>query len=231
MTINDDLIFTEEELKGAEFIPEGEEPGGQDYDQPDSSFVTGDKRSPTAKTYERKTRKVLNAVFRQAVVHESTVPDAAAIIMYGPQFAEKLGDLAAHDVRVRRGIDMITEGSENPYLAFAVAAFPLVTQVWRNHEESLSPTGAVQAIKQSRARAKEKPTRQIKIPFTKRFLRIRFRLSFAGLRNMTNDPNALASYVFSNQEILDSMAKAGITQVAFNGSNPAAAKSNSRPQR
>src|SRR5215831_13481509 len=163
----------EEAQKYVEDGPVGEE----EYDTPQAEFVQPSIRGPVAKRYEKKIKTVLNFIFKQAVAHDAGVPDAAAIIMYGPPFAEKWGDLAEHDKRIRRGIDMLLEGSENPYLAAAVATAPLLLQLYRNHEQVLSPSGAVEAIKKSRARAKEREPRRLRIPFTKRYIEFRFKLS------------------------------------------------------
>jgi hypothetical protein len=195
--------------------------GIDEYDEPEPEFVQSTTRGRTAKQYEKKIKTVLNTIFRQTVAHQAAVPDAAAILMYGPAFAEKWGDLAETDKRVRRGIDMVLEGTENPYLAAAIATMPLVLQVYRNHEEALSPSGAVQAIKKSRAQAKEREPKRFRIPFTKKYLEFRFRLRVPAVQNMTNDPDQLAAYVFNNADIIEALKKAGIETVGgvnLNGS-------------
>ena len=192
-----------------------------EYDTPDEQFVQATVRGRTAKSYEKKIKTVMNVLFRQTVAHRATVPDAATILMYGPNFAEKWGDLAEHDKRVRRGIDMLLDGTENPYLAAAMATAPLLLQVYRNHEDALSPSGAVEAIKKSRARVKEREPRRVRIPFTKRYLEFRWKLNVPAVKNLTNEPQQLASYVFSNPEILTAMQRAGITTIGgvnLNGS-------------
>jgi len=216
--------FLDEELSG-EFLSgppeEMPEPGdgvppreGEEYDRPEPGFVAGNYRNPVARRYEKKVKAILNVVFRQTVANESTVPDAAAILMYGPQFCEKAGDLANHDPRARKAIDMITEGSENPYLAFALAAMPLALQVYRNHEQSLNPKGVVEGVRKRRETAKQRDARRIKIPFTKRYISFRWQLTLPSVHNLTNEPRALVSHVFSDPNILLAMQKAGIDQVA-----------------
>ncbi len=204
--------ITDEELH-SEFIegPEAEAltDTEADFDQPDANFVEPDKRTIRAKSYERKVRKALNAVFRETVKHESTVPDAAALVMYGPAFAEKTGDLADVDPRVRRAVDWIMDGTENPYIAFAFATMPLAMQLYRNHQDHIAPSAIVQTVKRRRAEVKQREGKTFKIPFTKRSFTIRFR--FAGVEQLTNDPEQLAQYVFSQQPILDAMEKANIT--------------------
>jgi hypothetical protein len=186
---------------------------GEEFDEPEAGFVQSTARTPTAKKYERKLKTVMNTIFRQTVAHQPTVPDAAAILMYGPAFSEKWGDLAGHDARVRRGIDMILSGTENPYIAAATATLPLVLQVYRNHEEALSPKGAVEAIRKSRAEAKQREPRRVRIPFTKRYLEFRIRLRLPAVENMTNDPQQLAAYVFNDPNIIAAMRKANIETI------------------
>jgi hypothetical protein len=186
---------------------------GEEYDEPAPGFVQSSTRGLVAKRYEKKIKTVLNVIFRQTVAHPAAVPDAAAILMYGPNFAEKWGDLAAHDARVRRGVDMILEGAENPYLAAGMASLSLVLQVYRNHEEALSPKGAVEAIRKTRADAKQREPKRLRIPFTKRYLEFRFRLRVPAVQNMTNDPQQLAAYVFNNPDIIAAMRKAGIETI------------------
>jgi CDP-glycerol glycerophosphotransferase (TagB/SpsB family) len=156
---------------------------------------------------------------RAAAQHESTVPDAAAIIMYGPTFSEKWGNLAAQDARIARGIDFILEGTENPYIAAAVAGLPLIAQVYRNHQASLNPQAVMETVKRSRAETKQRQGRTFRIPFTKRTVTIRFRFQLPAVENFTNDPDALAHYVFEDPKIQKAMEKANI-QVAMNGSKP-----------
>lgn len=198
-----------------------------EYDEPASEFVQAVTRGPIARRYEKKIKTVLNTIFRQTVAHPGTVPDAAAIIMYGPALAEKWGNLAEHDKRVRKGIDMVLDGTENPYLAAAIATVPLLLQAYRNHEDALSPSGAVEAIKQSRARAKEREPKKIRIPFTKKHIEFRWKMSVPAVRNMTNEPDRLSAYVFNNPEIIAAMKKAGIEVIGgvnINGSSDQRAK-------
>lgn len=207
-TFFDDL----DDLPDEEGARIAEEMAGE-YDVPEGEFVQTTPRGPTAKKYEKKIKTVLNVIFRQTVAHQAAVPDAAAILMYGPNFSEKWGDLAAHDPRVRKGIDMILEGAENPYLAAGMASVSLLLQVYRNHEDNLSPKGAVQAIKKSRADAKQREPKRLRIPFTKRYIEFRFQLKMPAVQNMTNDPQQLAAYVFNNPDIIEAMKKAGIETI------------------
>jgi hypothetical protein len=218
--MTEDVTFAPGELDD-EFVQADEIPQGaaeETYDEPDPGFIKGNARTVRGRKYEQSTRTILNTLFKEAVAHESTVPDAAAIIMYGPGFSERLGNLADHDARVRRGLDMLMEGAENPYLAFAMVGIPFVAQLYRNHQDTLAPRAILKSVKTHRAEAKEKPGgRQFKIPFTKRTFTVHFRLSAPPIENFTSDPTALANHVFSDPSIIASLEKAGITNVAFNG--------------
>lgn len=170
------------------------------FDYPDSKFIPKQTRPSGAVKYERKTRALLNIAMRSTVESPQTVADAAAIIMYGPTLAEKMGNLAATDERVARGIDFITEGTENPYAAVAFATFPLVLQVLRNHEPQI-----------------EIKPRGIKIPFSKgKRLNFKFGVKLGKLRRITNDPEAFTKHVM-NPEILDALRKQGVNVASVNG--------------
>lgn len=218
MATTDDMIMTAEDLAD-EFIGEipEDQVGDVEFDAPPPGFVEPTRRPPRAKQYEKKAKKFLNVVMRSAVQHEATVPDAAAIIMYGPEFCEKLGDLANHDARVRRGVDFIMEGAENPYLAFAIAALPMAAQVYRNHQQEMAPRAIVESVRRGRAEAKDRPGRKIRIPFTKRTISVRFRIHFPSVENFSNEPAALKDYVFGDENITAALQKAGIEVAGLNG--------------
>lgn len=165
----------------------------EDYTEPKAEFLGKDKRRPYSVQYERKVKGVLNGLMRGALSNPHTVPDAAAIIMYGPTFSETMGDWAASDARVRKAIDFITTGTENPAIAAMVAFAPLVLQIIRNHE----PVAEVEP-------------RRIRIPFTKKYIRLRFKVKLGKLRNMTNDPHEFTHWVLSNPKIQEALSKQGI---------------------
>lgn len=221
-------LFTDEELQSDFFAPDenAPDPNGADNLPPIDSDLAGEGESlsPVARRYQKKVRRVMATAFRFTVGQRATVPDAAAIIMHGPELAEKAGILADKDPRFRRGIDMLTEGTENPYLAFAFAAIPLAMQVFRNHEDVLSPRAIIEARKQYKAYQEANPTpgKEWRIPGTKRKIRVRFRLHFPAIRNFTNDPNALSQYVFLNPDMVEAMQRFGISNPyqSQNGSHP-----------
>jgi hypothetical protein len=220
----EDFLLDQEQMTD-EFIGELPETAvPEEYDEPEPGFVEPSRRPPRAKQYQKKAQRFLNVIMRSAVKHEETLPDAAAIIMYGPDFCEKLGDLANHDARVRRGVDFIMEGAENPYLAFAIAALPMAAQVYRNHQQEMAPRAIVESVRRGRAAAKDQPGRKIRIPFTKRTISVRFRIHFPSVENFSNEPAALTEFVFGDDKIRAALQKAGIEVASLNGNAARARK-------
>lgn len=146
-----------------------------DPDTPDTGVTQPPKRSRRAKQYEQQVGGIFGAAARTALEHPATVADGAAMLYYVPNIAQKFGDLADADERVRKGIDFLTGGVENPYAAALAATAPLILQILRNHEPTLEPS-----------------IRGLRIPFTKRVFKIRFGIKLGRLRQMfTHDPDEL----------------------------------------
>lgn len=159
-----------------------------------SLVVDAPKRSERAQEYEKRVGGMLNSAMKGLAEKESTVPDAAAIILLGPAFASKLGDLADEDAKVRTAIDFVTSGTGNPYIALAFAALPLAAQIIRNHETDNAVNMAV------------------KVPFTKRRFNVPFKIKLRNpfLRGMTNEPTALANSVFTDPRITEALTSQGV---------------------
>lgn len=166
---------------------------GIQTDEPDATFIKKPRRDRNAAAYEKKVKNLLNAGMRLTIQNPATIPDAAALIMYGGELSRTMGDLAAKDPWVRRSIDFISGGADNPYLAVIAAATPLVLQLLRNHEP-----------------VAEMPVRRIRIPFTKRELRIKFRIKLGKLRNLSNDPQQFTAHVLSNADVQAELQRQGI---------------------
>jgi hypothetical protein len=190
------------------------------YDEADPTFAKQKPRPVKARAYEKKVSGILRAGFKYTAEHEATVPDAAAILLYGPEFCRATGDLANADERVAKAIDWLTEGTENPYLAFAFAAIPFAAQLYRNHEDVANPKAMATAIKESRGKRKEKAPREYKIPFTNRTLRLRIAFSLPSLKLITSPPEALTEHVFTNPDILRTLEKEEIN-LAWNRASTA----------
>lgn len=168
-----------------------------DYVTPDASAVGGKHRRPRgAIAYEGKLRSIFATAIKSTAQHPNTVPDSAALILYSPKVAQKLGDLAAQNERLANGIDMIMEGTDNPVLAAAVAIAPLVFQLARNHEPVLEP----------RARGFRIPL-LMKKPFR---LPIKLGIRLGVFRNATFEPSSIADTVFGDPAVLAAFAKQDI---------------------
>lgn len=164
------------------------------YDEPSSTFIKKPKRSPNAVYYQKKVNNIFRDMFLVMAANPRTVADSAAIVMEGPGIAEKAGDLAAHDEKFAKAIDMITQGTENPYLALAWTAAPLLFQFIRNHETDVQPT-----------------LKSWRIPFTKKTLNFKWKFRLGKkARNLTNDPRQLTDYVFSDPDIAEMIRKEDI---------------------
>jgi hypothetical protein len=165
------------------------------FDSPDASFVKPPPRKRNAAAYEKKIKGLFQVPLRYAVTHEATVPDAAAILMYGPGIASAWGNAAAHDERIARAVDFLTTGTENPLAAAVLSTAPLFLQMVRNHEPQLEPT-----------------TRGIRVPFTrgKRVLKLRIGIKLNRLRPLTNDPEKFADHVFNAPDVRDMLTKQGV---------------------
>lgn len=166
----------------------------QTFDEPDADFLTDVKRSPKATKYERKSAAWFNSLFRASLSNPETVPDAAVISMHAKPISRAVGDLAAVDPRVERAIDFVNTGTSNPYAAVIFATMPLVLQLIRNHD--------IPVLNNSFKL-------NVKIPFGKRKGEV-WRSLTVDPRNFTNDPDALAEYVFSNPEMLAALEKRGL---------------------
>jgi|SRR5882724_1783141 len=160
-----------------------------DPDTPDPTITQEPKRTLRAKRYEKKIGGIFGAAARTSLEHPATIADGAAMLYYVPNIAKKLGDLADVDDNVRKGIDFLTGGVENPYAAALAAVAPLVFQIIRNHEPVLEPS-----------------MRGLRIPFTKRTIKLKFGIKLGRLRQMfTHDPEELieAALTRENRLILE----------------------------
>jgi hypothetical protein len=167
------------------------------FDEPDETLLKTPRRKRGEAEYAKKMHTGLSVLTKLAIEHEPTRPDAAALLMYGPDLANSMGRLAAEDARVANMIDMLTEGATNPYAAVLMAATPLLLQVIRNHEPTFEPKN-----------------RGFKIPFTKgrRTWAPRFKigLRLGNLRGMTHEPDVFTDSVFNRPQIRKVMMDLGM---------------------
>lgn len=197
VTINfDELEFEPSDQLFDQEPPDPELIEREQYDEPDKNFFKGARRKPGSADYENKVKSALNDVMRICIASPTTEPDAAALIMYGSQFSRAMGDLAAENEWVRKGIDFVAGGTTSPIGMAIATGMPLVLQILRNHESKLKA---------------DIPTKRIKIPFTKRYLTIKLRVNLGKrLRNMTNDPQEFRHWVLDNPAIREALKKQGI---------------------
>lgn len=193
------MDFTDIELENE---PEPSEPPWENASdtvpsagEPNDTLLNEEKRTRRAEKYEKKAQRPLRYAFAIAVQHPLTVPDSAAILEYGPNLAEKIGDLADHDAKVRKAVDFLSDDTlGNPYLACVAAAVPLVMQILRNHEPQLVPE-----------------VRGIRIPFIKRTIKLRFGIKLGRLRAVTKPPQEFGEKYFNSPKIVEKMQSLGIT--------------------
>jgi hypothetical protein len=166
-----------------------------------AEFVHGAPESLTARKYRKKTAKALGHIWRPLLGQPQTLPDAATIIKYGPDIAKAVGDLADQDPRARKAIDFVTEGVDNPYINLLAFTVPMIAQLMRNHEHQIQPE-----------------FHGIRIPFTKREIKVKFGIKLGRLRNITFDPSYIQDSVFGDPRIQEALAKQGLT-VAYPTTN------------
>lgn len=161
------------------------------------------KRSVKARKYEAQANKVISSWFKASVSKPGFVADAAALSLYGPPLAEKVGDLAEHDPRVARFIDTLNgDVISNPYLATIAAALPLTLQLIRNHEPELEPKPRIFRIPFSKSK---------KRPEGRRLSLKKFGIRLGLFRHQTDSPEKLYEYVFAKNPVMQqAMADQGI---------------------
>lgn len=180
------------------------------YDPLDPKFI-GAKRKPTgAPEYERKIKSILKGAFDMTVENSATVADAAAIYQYQGKIVQKGAILAADNRTFARGIDFLTEGTENAAIAFATALFPLALQLVRNHEPVLEPA-----------------PRGFKLPFTKKSFRIPIKIGIrlGRLRAATYEPRHIYNVVLNNSSVRETLEKQGKTVAPFDRTGRRAGRS------
>lgn len=147
----------------------------EEPDRPDLDITKEKKQSRRAKAYTDQVGLMLGGFAKEALEHPNTVADGAALLYYTDKVAVAWGELADADERVRKGLDWIAGGVENPYLAAVMATLPLALQIVRNHEPEVETTGRVFKV------------------FGKEF-KFKFRIKMGRLRQLfTHDPDELVN--------------------------------------
>lgn len=159
----------------------------------DRSMLKQPRRKAHAREYEDKLRSLFLVGTQIGLQSPNTVADAVAIIVHGPKVAQTMGDLAAENDTVAAAIDFVTKPSDSATTAAILASVPMVLQLVRNHEPIAETTGRI-----------------IRIPFTKREIKLRFNVKLGRLRNLTQDPDELTNHVLSIPDIRAAIEKWGI---------------------
>jgi hypothetical protein len=183
-------------------------------DAPDYAKLLKPATTAKAKEYETKVNSVLKEVLRYRLTPDG-LSDAAAILTYGPDFAARAGILADHDPRVAGALDMIT-APDSPWVMFALVALPFLGQLFRNHEAQIKaiPANARKTRAERKAERAAQPRAEVRIPGTKRTLRIPFRikLPLGMFRASTVEPAVLVHQVMGNPDIRKALHKSyGVT--------------------
>lgn len=165
----DDIEFVQPPELEAEEIPES------DPDYPDTRITQERTRTARAKKYDKKAAVVIGAMTRATLENPHTVTDGVTLLYYGQTLVERVGDLADADDRVRRALDSLENGVNNPYIAAISTAAIVGLQIARNHESAM-----------------QTEVKALRIPFTKKTFKFKVRLRFPErLRPFTHDPDEL----------------------------------------
>jgi hypothetical protein len=169
------------------------------------------------------TRKV-NSLLKSAVfgcLRMGDLPDAAAILHYGPDFSQAAGHLADQDERAKKVLDMVTAPG-SPYVVFAEVAVALIAQLARNHQTELQE---LPQKRRDRRRARREAQQAglveanggINIPLINKRIPVSFRFRttlvkglFNGFRSQTAQPTDLVHRVFQDEALRKALEKQGI---------------------
>lgn len=194
------------------------------FEAPDYSTLVKLPKTAVSRDYEKRVQSMLKAGVIGAI-NSGRYSDAAALLHFGPGFAAASGDLASADARAKKLLDYATSPS-SPVLIFAMTIVPLISQLWRNHEDQLQEMPKTyrqlrahrkQAKTEQRAADATAPRVQVKLPLVGKTLSMPVRLKFklvknvlASFRTQTKDPDALAMQVFSDEKLIKTLEKQGI---------------------
>lgn len=190
------------------------------FDSPDFTTLVRPAQTAKAKEYSGMVKSMLKAGVVGAI-NVGDFPDAAAILHYGPSFADASGQLADADARAAKAIEIITAPG-NPYAMFLVTAIPLLSQLFRNHEDAL--TDLPNTVKNARKRRLSMATakKAEKPRFTIRMFGREFPIRYRGpnfskvgraLKSQTRDPGNLTAEVFTDPKVIRALQKQGIVLV------------------
>lgn len=182
-------------------------------DAPEIGSFLKTAETPRAKEYREKVSSVLNAVLQARLSDPNGLADVSAILQRGPVTALRAGALADDNEGFRKGLDMLT-APDNPAVLFAVAAVPLIMQLFRNHEGEIQEARTMRAAKKTMTRDEKKAAKAAKPRVEFKLLGRTFKLPFAvkfnlssALRMRTVDPDYLVSSVIGDPKIRTELTK------------------------
>lgn len=180
---------------------------------PDYAKLLRPVSTARAKEYETRVLSLLKEILRYKLTPDG-LPDAAAILAHGPDFAARTGVLADHDPNVAKVVDMLT-APDSPWIMFALVAVPFAGQLFRNHEAQIKaiPANMKKTRAERKAERANRPRAEIRIPGTKRVIRVPFRIRLSmGLRVATEEPVSLVNRIMGNPDIRKALHKSyGVT--------------------
>lgn len=199
------------------------------FNAPDYASFLKTRQTATSREYTARTNSILKSLLISSL-NAGDFPDAAAIIHYGPQFAKATGGLADSSDTAKRALDILTSPS-NPIVIFGLASIGLIGQIMRNHEQQLAEVPATfrerrRERKMAKAAGINKPQGppRFTIKLGKRSIPIYFRVRIkalstlaTGFRAQTQEPESLASRVFSDPDVIAAFEKQGIRLVSHHG--------------
>jgi hypothetical protein len=192
-------------------------------DAPDYLKLLKKPATVTSREYEQKVLSVLKEILKYRLT-PTGLPDAAAILTWGPDFASRAGALADHDERAAHAIDLLT-APDSPWVMFALVCIPFVSQLFRNHEEQvkLIPGNMRRTRAERKAAKATQPRAEFSIPGTKRRVRVPFRIRvpFRMFRASTQEPSILVHQTIGNPDIQKALYKSfGVTFGNNNANSP-----------
>ena len=206
--------------------PNGTRPGNDapDYtslfNAPNYTDLVRPAQTRGAKEYSDKVKSCLKAVMIDSI-NVGDFPDAAAILAYGPGFADAAGQFADSNKYAAQAVDIITSPS-NPAAMFIMTGIPLLAQVFRNHEEGIKRLPETRRQMRLRRKAMRDAEKAQPPRFTIRFLGRQWPVRFktprlsrytAGVMANTRDPEQLTLNVFTDPTVVRALKKQGIILV------------------
>jgi hypothetical protein len=193
------------------------------FDAPDWSSWLKVEETAVSKEYRKKANSFLKMLMT-GCLNTGNFPDAAAIIDRGPAFARAVGQLSASNETVRKGIDLVML-PDSPVAQFIATGLPLLSQLYRNHEETLSTipgkmrmTRAERKVAREAGKDQPKPEPKFTIRVGKRIkipvrinMKMRWQFLLGGMRAQTVNPNMLTYKVFGDQKVVDRLTQMGVT--------------------